>query len=74
MTNLTPMLSELHRIFDALNEEYFNNELPNVFITITPGTKKNSSVYGTFTPDTWFKTNLPKQIEGLTDLAQAVHK
>ena len=28
MTNLTPMLSELHRIFDALNEEYFNNELP----------------------------------------------
>ena len=40
MTNLTPMLSELHRIFDALNEEYFNNELPNVFITITPGQKE----------------------------------
>lgn len=55
MTNLTPMLSELHRIFDALNEEYFNNELPNVFITITPGKKKTSSVYGTFTPDTWLK-------------------
>ena len=55
MTNLTPMLSELHRIFDALNEEYFNNELPNVFITITPGKKKNSSVYGTFTPDSWLK-------------------
>ena len=45
MTNLTPMLSELHRIFDALNEEYFNNELPNVFITITPGKKKASSIY-----------------------------
>lgn len=55
MTNLTPMLSELHRIFDALNEKYFNNELPNVFITITPGKKKTSSVYGTFTPDTWLK-------------------
>ena len=45
MTNLTPMLSELHRIFDALNEKYFNNELPNVFITITPGKKKTSSIY-----------------------------
>ena len=45
MTNLTPMLSELHRIFDALNKEYFNNELPNVFITITPGKKKTSSIY-----------------------------
>ena len=55
MNNLTPMLSELHRIFDALNEEYFNNELPNVFITITPGKKKNLSVYGTFTPDSWLK-------------------
>lgn len=55
MTNLTPMLSELHRIFDALNEKYFNNELPNVFITITPGKKKTSNVYGTFTPDSWLK-------------------
>lgn len=55
--NLSPMITELHRIFDALNAEYFCNELPPVFITIVSGKKKTNSVYGTFTPETWAKAD-----------------
>lgn len=55
MTNTTQMLSELYRIYKALNEEYWNNELPEVFITIVPGKGKTKSVYGTFTPESWVK-------------------
>lgn len=55
MTNTTQMLSELYRIYNALNEQYWENALPEVFITIVPGRKKAKSVYGTFTPESWAK-------------------
>lgn len=55
MTNTTKMLSELYRIYKELNEEYWNNELPEVFITIVPGKGKTKSVYGAFTPESWAK-------------------
>ena len=57
MPNTTDMLKELYRIYDALNEEYWDNELPPVFITIVPGKKKTKSIYGTFTPDSWAKND-----------------
>lgn len=57
MANISPMILELHRIFDELNATYFSNELPSVFITIVSGKKKNNSVYGTFTPETWAKAD-----------------
>lgn len=57
MANISPMILELHRIFDELNTAYFSNELPSVFITIVSGKKKNNSVYGTFTPETWAKAD-----------------
>ena len=55
MTNTTQMLSELYRIYKALNEQYWENALPEVFITIVPGKGKTKSVYGTFTPESWAK-------------------
>ena len=55
MTNTTQMLSELYRIYDALNEHYWESSLPPVFITIVPGKGKTKSVYGTFTPESWAK-------------------
>lgn len=55
MTNTTQMLSELYRIYKALNEQYWENALPEVFITIVPGRGKTKSVYGTFTPESWAK-------------------
>ena len=66
MNNLSPMITELHRIFDALNETYFCNELPSVFITIVSGKKKNRSFYGQFTPETWAKAdNIDVNEDGL---------
>lgn len=55
MTNTTQMLFELYRIYNALNEQYWENALPEVFITIVPGRGKTKSVYGTFTPESWAK-------------------
>ena len=55
MTNTTQMLSELYRIYNALNEHYWESSLPPVFITIVPGKGKTKSVYGTFTPESWAK-------------------
>ena len=57
MTNISPMILELHRIFDELNATYFGNELSPVFITIVSGKKKTNSVYGTFTPETCAKAD-----------------
>lgn len=55
MTNTQQMLSELYRIYDALNKHYWESSLPPVFITIVPGKGKTKSVYGTFTPESWAK-------------------
>ena len=55
MTNTIRMTTELYRIYNALNERYWGGELPEVFITITPGKSKKSSVYGTFSADVWAK-------------------
>ena len=52
-TNTTVMLNELYRIFDALNERYFDNSLPEIFIVLQKGKSKNQNVYGTFTPESW---------------------
>ena len=52
-TNTTVMLNELYRIFNALNERYFDNSLPEVFIVLQKGKSKTRNVYGTFTPESW---------------------
>lgn len=49
----TKITNELYKIFDALNEEYFENSLPKPFITIKQGKSKNKAVYGTFSPKSW---------------------
>ena len=70
MNNLTPMLNELNRIYDALNEHYFENELPEVFITIYPGKKKTQSVYGMFSPESWAKADSIEQSEDGEDVIE----
>lgn len=51
--NTTDIISNLYLIFNALNEKYFDDELPQPFITIKQGKTKAKDVYGTFTPDSW---------------------
>ena len=53
MIKTTDMLKELYRIYDAINDEYFDNSLPKVFITLQQGKKKNKAIYGTFYPNSW---------------------
>ena len=53
--NTQMIISELYKLFDALNEHYWNNELPTVFITLKQGASKTKSVYGTFYPDSYAK-------------------
>lgn len=40
--NLVPVIRELHRAFDCLNKEFYNNELPQVIITIQSKGKRNA--------------------------------
>ena len=44
-------VKELNKIYDALNEKYFDNELPAVVITIQSGASKKA--YGWFGKDFW---------------------
>ena len=53
--NTQMIISELYKLFDALNEHYWKNELPTVFITLKQGASKTKSVYGTFYPDSYAK-------------------
>ena len=53
MINTTDILNELYRIYDALNEHYFDSSLPEAFIVIKQGKTKSNNVYGTFTPEAW---------------------
>lgn len=53
MIETTKMLEELYRVFDAINNEYFEGSLPKVFITLQQGKKKTKSTYGTFYPESW---------------------
>lgn len=46
--NLTATLTELHKIFDCLNNEFYKGELPQVIITIQSKGKTNA--LGWFTP------------------------
>lgn len=51
--NTTDIIANLYTIFNALNEHYFDSNLPQPFITIKQGKTKAKAVYGTFTPDSW---------------------
>lgn len=53
MINTTNILNELYRIYDLLNNHYFDSSLPEPFIVIKQGKTKNKNVYGTFTADAW---------------------
>lgn len=46
MSDIIKTLNELYRIFDVLNEDYFNSELEQPIITIQKGSSNN---YGSFT-------------------------
>lgn len=45
---LSVTLNELHKLFDNLNQEFFQNELPECIITVQA--KGNTGAYGWFTP------------------------
>ena len=45
---LSITLNELHKLFDNLNQEFFQNELPECIITVQA--KGNTGAYGWFTP------------------------
>lgn len=51
--NTSNIINELYNIYDALNEKYFDDSLPEVFITLKQGKTKTKSVYGTFQPEAW---------------------
>ena len=53
MIETTNMLKELYRVFDAINDKYFEGSLPKIFITLQQGKKKTKSTYGTFFPKSW---------------------
>lgn len=53
MTTTKEIITELYKIFNAINEKYFESSLPEVFITIKQGKTKAKSVYGTFYQDAW---------------------
>ena len=53
LNTIQRITSELTKIFDALNDHYFESSLPPVVITITPGKSKATSFYGRFTAETW---------------------
>lgn len=50
-TFYTSAVKELRRIYDALNKQYYNNELPEVVITIQSSPK--GKAYGWFARDRW---------------------
>lgn len=51
--NLQPVITELHKAFDLLNKEFYENSLPQVVIAIRSQGKRKG-VNGWFTPDkTW---------------------
>lgn len=51
--NTSKIIDELYNIYNALNEEYFDDSLPEVFITLKQGKTKTKSVYGTFQREAW---------------------
>lgn len=51
MNIINSMTDELTRIYDALNAKYYDNKLPDIFITIQSGKKKNS--FGWFWKESW---------------------
>ena len=51
--NTINILNELYKIYNAINDEFFESTLPNIFITIKQGKTKSKNVYGTFTPNSW---------------------
>ena len=53
LNTIQRITSELTKIFDALNDHYFESSLPPVVITITPGKSKATSFYGRFTAESW---------------------
>lgn len=53
MIETTNMLKELYRVFDAINDKYFEGSLPKIFITLQQGKKKTKSIYGAFFPKSW---------------------
>lgn len=53
--NSTEIINSLYQIYNALNEHYWNNELPEVFITLKQGRTKTKSVLGTFYADSYAK-------------------
>lgn len=55
MNTTSTILEQLYKIFDNLNEHYFENKLPRAFIVITPEKSKTKAVYGTFSPESWAK-------------------
>lgn len=65
--NTTNILTELYKIYDAINDEYFESSLPTIFITIKQGKSKSKNVYGTFTPNSWaHKDGEETDSEGMT--------
>lgn len=59
--NTTAILTELYRIYDRLNKDWWHDELPQVFITLNPGTQGKKQYYGMFTPKSWGHTNITEE-------------
>lgn len=71
MINTTNILNELYKIYNALNEHYFNSSLPESFIVIKQGKTKSKNVYGTFTAEAWAHKD-GEEVDETTGISRAI--
>lgn len=62
--SLTPIIENFEKLFSKLNERFYNNELQNPVITISPDTTKGA--YGWCTGWRAWAEKAPQDLEGMT--------
>lgn len=72
----TDIIKQLGVMFDAINERYYDGELPEAVITIKQGKTEKQSVYGTFTPSVWakYETEVDADGERHTNILNTYHE
>jgi len=63
-TSLQPVIEKLESLFSKFNEKFYNNELQNPVITVSPDTTKGA--YGWCTAWKAWSTNEPKKLSEMT--------
>jgi SprT-like family len=72
-TNLQPAITQLHKAFDKFNERFFNNELPQVVITMQ-SRHKNKGVLGWFTVNPAWESGEDTQLHEINIVPEALKR